>query len=115
MAEEERRVASVEDEQPTIPYIAYESVLARNERTVKRLIICLLMCTLLLLLSNCAWLYALSFYDYESTSDTTTTTTVTQDGEGQNVYGDNNRVNDGAKDSSSKNSKEDNTQTQEKR
>lgn len=99
MAEEERRVASVEDEQPTIPYIAYESVLARNERTVKRLIICLLMCTLLLLLSNCAWLYAWCQYEY--VDETETTTTVTQDGEGQNVYGDNNRVNDGAEDSNS--------------
>lgn len=97
MAEEERRIASVEDEQPTIPYIAYESVLARNERTVKRLIISLLMCTLLLLLSNCAWLYAWCQYEY--VDETETTTTVTQDGEGQNVYGDNNRVNDGAEDS----------------
>lgn len=86
-------------EQPMIPYIAYEGALARNERTAKRLIVSLIICILLLMISNLAWLYALSFYDYESTSDTTTTTTVTQDGKGQNVYGDNNRVNDGAEDS----------------
>lgn len=85
-------------EQPMIPYIAYESALARNERTAKRLIVSLIICILLLMISNLAWLYALSSFEYVAED---TTTTVTQDGEGQNVYGDNNRVNDGAENSSS--------------
>lgn len=85
-------------EQPMIPYIAYESALARNERTAKRLIVSLIICILLLVISNLAWLYALSNFEYV---DEATTTTVTQDGKGQNVYGDNNRVNDGAKNNSS--------------
>ena len=85
-------------EQPMIPYIAYESALARNERTAKRLIVSLIICILLLMISNLAWLYAWCQFEYVA-EDTTTTTTVTQDGEGQNVYGDNNRVNDGAEDS----------------
>lgn len=94
-------------EQPVIPYIAYESALARNERTAKRLIVSLVLCILLLVISNVAWLYALSNFEYVAED---TTTTVTQDGKGQNVYGDNNRVNDGADNSSSektqKNAKE---------
>ena len=85
-------------EQPMIPYIAYESALARNERTAKRLIVSLIICILLLMISNLAWLYALSNFEYVDE----TSTTVTQDGKGQNVYGDNNKVNDGAEDSSSK-------------
>lgn len=85
-------------EQPVIPYIAYESALARNERTAKRLIVSLVLCILLLVISNVAWLYALSNFEYVDE----TTTTVTQDGKGQNVYGDNNKVNDGSKDSSRK-------------
>ena len=85
-------------EQPMIPYIAYEGALARNERTAKRLIVSLIICILLLVISNLAWLYTLSSFEYVAED---TTTTVTQDGKGQNVYGDNNRVNDGAENSSS--------------
>ena len=90
-------------EQPMIPYIAYEGALARNERTAKRLIVSLIICILLLVISNLAWLYTLSQFEY--VDEATTTTTVTQDGKGQNVYGDNNKVNDGAEDSSSKTQK----------
>ena len=85
-------------EQPMIPYIAYESALARNERTAKRLIVSLIICILLLMISNLAWLYALSNFEYVAEDPTTT---VPQAGKGQNVYGDNNRVNDGAENSSS--------------
>lgn len=84
------------DEQK-IPYIAYESVLARHERTVKRLIISICLAVLLIVISNVCWLYAWCQYDYESEETTTSTTTVQQDGKGQNVYGDNNSVNNGSK------------------
>lgn len=81
-----------------IPYIAYEGALARNERTIKRLIISLVLSVFLMFASNAIWLWAFSQYEYVDE----TTTTVQQDGKGQNVYGDNNNLNDGAKDSNNK-------------
>lgn len=86
------------NEQPTIPYIAYESEMARHERTVKRLIVSLVLTILLLVISNVCWLYAWCQFEY--VDETTTTTTVTQDGKGQNVYGDGNNLNDGSENSS---------------
>lgn len=87
-----------------IPYIAYESALARNERTIKRLIIALLLSIVLMFASNGIWIYAFSQFEYV---DETTTTTVQQDGKGQNVYGDNNKLSNGAKDSNSQTKKND--------
>jgi len=54
-------------ENKTVPYLAYEGAQARHERTVKRLIIALIIVTALMFASNIAWLYAWSQYDYEST------------------------------------------------
>lgn len=48
-----------------VPYIVYEGELARNERTVKRLIIALVATIVMLFLSNAMWLYAWNMYDYE--------------------------------------------------
>ena len=48
-----------------VPYIVYEGELARNERTVKRLIIALVATIVMLFLSNAMWLYAWNCYDYE--------------------------------------------------
>lgn len=53
-----------------IPYIAYESAMARNERMVKRLIVCLAISIIMIVVSNLAWLYVWQLYDY--TSDTVT-------------------------------------------
>lgn len=89
---------SASQKNDNIPYIAYESALARNERTIKRLIISLVLSIVLMFASNAVWLWAFSQYEYV---DETTTTTVKQDGKGQNVYGDNNKLN-GADDSSDK-------------
>ena len=50
----------------TIPYSAHESTVARFERTVKRLIIALIVAVLLMFASNLAWLYAWNQYDYSS-------------------------------------------------
>lgn len=86
------------DEKLVVPFIAYESEMARHERTVKRMIVSLVLTVLLLVISNVCWLYALSGFEYVDE----TTTTVQQDGEGQNVYGDGNNVNNGAKNSSKK-------------
>ena len=50
-----------------VPYVAYEATQARNERTIKRLIIALIIVTLLMFVSNIAWLYVWQLYDYTST------------------------------------------------
>lgn len=70
-----------------VPYIAHESAMARNERTVKRLVIAIATSIVLLFLANAAWLWAWLQYDYESSE-----TVYTQDGEGLNIIGDGNEA-----------------------
>lgn len=53
-----------------VPYIVYESEAARHERTVKRLIVALIVTICLLVASNMAWLYVFSQYDFSSESYT---------------------------------------------
>lgn len=72
-----------DDKKPAdVPYIAFEAVTARFERTIKRLIICLAISIVLLFASNIAWLYYTSMYDYSGED-----ITATQDGQGVNVVG----------------------------
>ena len=78
-------------EDRNIPYFVFEGIQAKNERTVKRLIITLVIAVALIFASNMAWLYTWTCYDYEGTE---TTTTYTQDGEGTNIIGDSNEVTD---------------------
>ncbi len=65
-----------------VPYIVHESAMARNERTIKRLWILLIMTVALLVGTNGAWLW------YESQFDVVETTEVTQeaDGNGENNF-----------------------------
>lgn len=57
-----------------VPYIAHESMMARMERTIKRLWILALVLTVLLVGTNVAWLW------YESSFETIETTReITQD------------------------------------
>lgn len=49
-----------------VPYIVHESAQARNERTVKRLVIALIVAIALIFASNAIWLYAWMRYDYTS-------------------------------------------------
>lgn len=68
-----------------IPYIVYESAQARSERTIKRLIIALIISVVLLCGTNALWLYEWTRYDYVTTdTETDTETTYTQDGGGIN-------------------------------
>lgn len=76
-------------EEKNISYFAFESVMARSERHIKRLIVALVISVVLIFLSNLAWLYAWCQYDYTGTE---TETTYTQDGEGVNIIGDSNDV-----------------------
>lgn len=74
-----------------VPYIVYESAQAKNERVVKRLVIALVVAIGLIFASNMAWLYYIGNYDFVSES-----TVYTQDGQGTNIIGDSNEVDNGA-------------------
>ena len=56
-----------------VPYIVYESEAARHERTVKRLIVALIVTICLLVASNMAWLWVFNQYDITSTTTEITT------------------------------------------
>ena len=65
-----------------VPYISHEMDMARQERTIKRLWILLIIVIFLLVGSNCAWLY------YESQFEDVESTEVTQEvdtGEGDAI------------------------------
>ena len=63
-----------------IPYIVYESEAARHERTVRRLVLALVVAIALIFISNVAWLWFFNQFDYE-------TDTITQDTDaGDNSY-----------------------------
>lgn len=63
-----------------VPYIVYESEAARHERTVKRLLVALVVAIALIFVSNIAWLWFFNQFDYS-------TDTITQGTEaGDNSY-----------------------------
>lgn len=69
-----------------VPYLVHEGVMARMERTIKRLIVTLVISLVLLFASNAIWLLYMSGYDIE-------TYDYTQDGLGVNIIGSRNGVN----------------------
>lgn len=73
------------DEQMTVPYIVYESAMARSERHIRRLVIVLIVSIVMIVVTNIAWLYVWNSYEYVSEE-----TTYSQDGEGVNIIGDRN-------------------------
>lgn len=77
----------------SVPYIVHESSMARMERQVKRGWIALIVAVCLMFVSNAAWLYAWMQYDYSSETEEYI---YQQDGEGTNIIGDSNEVNNGA-------------------
>lgn len=74
------------EEQMTVPYIVYESSMARAERQHKRLWIALIVAVVMIVLSNVAWLYVWNSYEYVGDSSVS----YEQDGEGVNIIGDSN-------------------------
>lgn len=72
---------------PSIPYIAYESEMVRNERHIKRLIIALIVAVTAIFLSNAAWLFAWCQYDYSSSSEETVIEIDSTDGGNANYIG----------------------------
>ena len=64
-----------------VPYIVYESVMSRLERTIKRLVVALVVTIILMFATNAIWLYFWNQYEYVYEDETTSTTsTVTVDG-----------------------------------
>lgn len=72
-------------EHADVPYIVHEALEAKHERTVKRLIIAVILTVILLFASNISWLIYISSYDYVSYE-------YSQEGEGLNIVGDSNGV-----------------------
>lgn len=68
-------------EQRDIPYIAFESEMARYERTIKRLVVALVLTIVLLFASNVAWLWFFSQFDISDTA-----VTLDSQDEGTNNY-----------------------------
>lgn len=67
-------------EQITIPYIVFESTMARAERQQKRLVIALIVAVVMIVASNLAWLYLWNSYEYVGESS------VSVEGEGNANY-----------------------------
>ena len=63
-----------------VPYLVYEATQARHERTIKRVVIALIIAIILIFVSNAIWLWAWTQYDYVSTD-----TSYWQDGNGVNA------------------------------
>ena len=53
----------------SVPYIVYEGEQARNERTIKRLIVAVVIAVVLCVLSNAVWLYAWMQFDYTDSTE----------------------------------------------
>ena len=74
-------------DQVTIPYIAYESMLAKEDRQQKRIVIVMgsiiVLLVILLVVTNVVWLVAWNQYDY--VDDVTTDISAEQDGDGVNI------------------------------
>lgn len=81
----------VQNAPESVPYIVHESSMARMERQIKRLWIALLVVIFMLFASNAGWLiYESQFETFEYSYD------YQQDGQGTNIIGNGNDVNNGA-------------------
>ena len=67
MGKDKSRMDQHEMGEVSVPYIVYEGEQARNERHIRRLVIALVICIILIFASNAIWLYAWCQYDYTST------------------------------------------------
>lgn len=59
---------SAEKKLESIPYAAHESIMARMERTNKRISLALIVAIVLMFACNAAWLWAWFQYDYSTES-----------------------------------------------
>lgn len=93
MACENCEITAKENENISVPYVVHEGAMARSERQIKRLWIAIIVAVSLIFASNALWLWAWMQYDYTSTTEEYI---YTQDGEGTNIIGNSNEVNNGA-------------------
>lgn len=82
----------VQNAPENVPYIVHELSMARMERQIKRLWISVIISVCMLFASNAAWLFCWMQYDYSSGTEEYI---YQQDGEGTNIIGDSNEVNNG--------------------
>ena len=75
-----------------IPYMIHETAMARNSRAIKLLVFALIAAIVLMFASNAIWLYAWNSYEYVSEE-----VVYTQDGQGTNIIGNGNDVDNGSK------------------
>lgn len=74
-----------------VPYIVHETAMARNEREKKRLVVALIVAIMLAFATNIGWLiYESQFETLDYSYD------YTQDGQGTNIIGNGNDVDNGA-------------------
>ncbi len=93
-----------DNNQKFIPYWAYEATQARNERTIKRLIIALIVAIALIFASNAIWIYAWMQYDHIATESSVDLST---DGGGDaNYIGNDGDINNGTSKSENDNTQE---------
>ena len=74
----------MDDKEKVISYIAYESTVSMMERTVRRLWVLVILLIVLLVGTNCAWLYYESQFEYFTVtqeSETGTNNFIGNDGE----------------------------------
>lgn len=76
------------EQRQTVPYIVHEADMARQERTIKRLWIALILVIVLLVGSNCAWLWYESQFTDEVVSTEIEAQQETTDGNNYVVGGD---------------------------
>lgn len=90
----------MEDNKTTVPYIVYEGAEAKSERTIKRLIIALIITVVLMFATNVVWIIEICSFDY---TETETTTTV-EAGDGiANYIGQDGDINNGMRENENKN------------
>lgn len=75
----------MDDKNFSVPYIVYEGEQAASERTIKRLIIALVITIGLLFATNLVWL--IEFFSYDYVSEDTTTTVEADDSSTANYIG----------------------------
>lgn len=63
---EEKSIFQEDVYKEPIPYFVYERTIARFERTIKRLVIVIIVSVALIFASNIAWLYVFNSYDVVS-------------------------------------------------
>lgn len=77
-----------EQTKEVVSYLVYESDQTRLYRIIHELIVAIIIAIMLLFISNGLWMWVYS-------QNTPSSNTITQDGEGVNIVGDSNEVQDG--------------------